>query len=249
MPAYDNTTYGDRIAHQYDDFIQIAPEQTQAAVETLASLAKSGPVLELGIGTGRVALPLHQKGIAVHGIDASQRMIDELRKKADGNGIPVAIGDFVDVAVEGHFSLIYVVFNTIFTLLTQEAQVRCFANVAKRLEPDGLFVLEAFVPDPPRFTGNQNVVASKVDVDEVRLDVTRYDTLNQLLKAQHLVIANGTIQTYPIQLRYAWPCELDLMAQLAGLKLRERWSNWQRSPFTARDTAHISLYQSAASLA
>jgi len=247
VPAYDNATYGDRLAHLYDDFIQISAEQTQAAVDALASLAKSGPVLELGIGTGRVALPLHQKGIAVHGIDASQRMVDELRKKAGGNAIPVAIGDFADVAVEGQFSLVYVVFNTIFTLLTQEAQVRCFANVASHLLPDGLFVIEAFVPDPPRFTGNQNVVASKVDVDEVRLDVTRYDPLHQRLNAQHLVIANGTIQTYPIQLRYAWPSELDLMAKLAGLKLLERWGNWQRSPFTSRDTSHISVYQSLAS--
>jgi SAM-dependent methyltransferase len=249
MPAYDNATYGDRIAHRYDDFIQIPSEQTLAAVETLASLANSGPVLELGIGTGRVALPLHQKGIAVHGIDASQRMVDELRKKAGGNAISITIGDLADVAVEGQFTLVYVVFNTIFTLLTQEAQVRCFANVANHLQSDGLFVIEAFVPDPPRFTGNQNVVASKVDVDEVRLDVTRYDPLHQRLNAQHLVIANGTIQTYPIQLRYAWPSELDLMAQLAGLTLRERWSSWQRSPFTSQDTAHISLYQSMASLA
>ncbi|QNI33642.1 class I SAM-dependent methyltransferase [Alloacidobacterium dinghuense] len=242
MPAYDNATYGNRIASIYDDFIQISLEQTQAAVEALAAMAKDGPVLELGIGTGRIALPLSDKGLAVHGIDASTQMIDELRKKPRGNAIPVTMGDFSEVAVEGRFGLIYVVFNTFFSLLTQEDQVRCFANVAKHLLPDGVFVIEAFVPDPPRFIGNQNVVASKVDVDEVRLDVTRYDPLQQLLKAQHLVIANGTIQTYPIQLRYAWPSELDLMARLAGLKLKERWSNWQRSPFTSGATSHISIY-------
>lgn len=242
MPAYDNATYGDRIAGVYDDFIQTSPAQTQAAVEALATLAKDGPVLELGIGTGRIAVPLSEKGLMVHGIDASTSMIEELRKKPGGNAIPVTSGDFAEVPAKEKFSLIYVVFNTFFSLLTQEDQVRCFANVAKHLLPDGVFVIEAFVPDPPRVTGNQNVVASKVEVDEVRLDVTRYDPLQQLLKAQHVVIANGTIQTYPIQLRYAWPSELDLMAQLAGLQLKERWSNWQRLPFTSGDTKHISLY-------
>jgi len=246
MPPYDNATYGDRIASVYDEFIQISLEQTQTAVETLAALAKAGPVLELGIGTGRIVLPLREKGLVVHGIDASAPMIDELRKKAGGSAIPVTIGDFAEVAVEEKFSLIYVVFNTFFSLLTQEDQVRCFANVAKHLLPDGVFVIEAFVPDPPRVTGNQNVVASKVEVDEVRLDVTRYDPLQQLLKAQHVVIANGTIHTYPIQLRYAWPSELDLMARLAGLKLKERWSNWQRSPFTSGATSHISIYHADA---
>jgi SAM-dependent methyltransferase len=247
LPAYDNATYGDRIASQYDSFIQISPEQTQAAAEALASLAKGGPVLELGIGTGRIALPLREKGLEVRGIDASLRMIDELRKKPGGAAIPVAIGDFADVAVEGKFSLIYVVFNTLFVLLTQEDQVRCFANVARHLLPDGLFVIEAFVPAPPQFNRNQNIVASKVEVDEIRLDVTLYDPLYQRLNAQHLVIANGSIQTYPIQLRYAWPSELDLMAQLAGLELKERWSNWQRAPITSQASTHISLYQSAGS--
>jgi SAM-dependent methyltransferase len=247
VPAYDNATYGDRIASQYDSFIPISPEQTQTAAEALASLAKGGPVLELGIGTGRIALPLREKGLEVRGIDASLRMIDELRKKPGGAAIPVAIGDFADVAVEGKFSLIYVVFNTLFVLLTQEDQVRCFANVARHLLPDGLFVIEAFVPAPPQFNRNQNIVASKVEVDEIRLDVTLYDPLYQRLNAQHLVIANGSIQTYPIQLRYAWPSELDLMAQLAGLELKERWSNWQRAPFTSQASTHISLYQSAGS--
>lgn len=242
MPAYDNATYGDRIASVYDDFIQISLQQTQAAIETLAALANAGPVLELGIGTGRVALPLSEKGIVVHGVDASTQMIDELRKKPGGNAIPVTIGDFAEVAVEGKFSLIYVVFNTFFSLLTQEDQVRCFANVAKHLLPEGLFVIEAFVPDPARFVRGQNVVASKVELDEVRLDVMLHDPLHQLLKAQHLLITNGAIQTYPIQLRYAWPSELDLMAQLAGLKLKERWRNWQRSPFYRRSLgAHFDL--------
>jgi SAM-dependent methyltransferase len=242
MPAYENATYGDRIANQYDDFILISPEHTKATVEALADLAKRGPVIELGIGTGRIALPLRERGIAVHGIDASSRMVDELRKKPGGDAIPVTIGDFGDVAVEGQFSLIYAVFNTFFALLTQEAQVRCFANVARHLLPDGLFVIEAFVPDLSRFTRNQNIAVTKVGVDEVRLDVSLHNPLHQRIESQQLLIANGSIQTYPVQLRYAWPSELDLMAQLAGLTLKERWGNWQRSPFAASGTPHISLY-------
>jgi len=243
MSDYENATYGDRIADAYDDFIQISAEQTQAAVGALASLAKGGPVLELGIGTGRIALPLLEKGIKIQGIDASARMVDRLRKKPGGDAIPITFGDFGDVAVDGQFCLIYVVFNTFFALLTQEAQVRCFANVASHLQADGLFVIEAFVPDPSRFSRNQNIVASKITVDEVRLDITQYDPLHQLLQVQHLVVANGHIQTFPLQLRCAWPSELDLMGQMAGLKLKERWSNWQRSPFTSHDSAHVSVYQ------
>src|SRR5215813_4374251 len=165
MSDYENATYGDRIADAYDDFIQISAEQTQATVEVLASLAKGGPVLELGIGTGRIALPLLAKGIKIQGIDASARMVDRLRKKPGGDAIPITFGDFGDVAVDGQFCLIYVVFNTFFALLTQEAQVRCFANVASHLQADGLFVIEAFVPDPSRFSRNQNIVASKITVD------------------------------------------------------------------------------------
>jgi SAM-dependent methyltransferase len=245
MPDYDSATYGDRFADKYDHFMRISPEQTQSAVEALATLAGSGPVLELGIGTGRIALPLHAKGLPVHGIDASTRMIEALRKKPGGDTIPVAFADFGTVPVEGKFSLIYVVFNTFFALLTQEAQLRCFANVASHLLPGGLFVIEAFVPDLCRFTHNQNVVATNVHLDEVRLDVSTHDPLHQRVDSQHIVIANGSIQTYPVQLRYAWPSELDLMAQLAGMKLRERWSNWQRSAFASGDGGHISLYQSA----
>ena len=156
---------------------------------------------------------------------------------------------FADVAVEGKFSLIYVVFNTLFVLLTQEDQVRCFANVARHLLPDGLFVIEAFVPDPSRFTHNQNIaVPTNVDVDEVRLDITLYDPLYQRLNAQHLVIANGSIQTYPIQLRYAWPSELDLMAQLAGLELKRTVEQLAAfAVYLPGLRAHISLYQSAGS--
>jgi len=243
MNDYDQTTYGDRIAAEYDGFIPITPEQTQAAVETLAALANHGPVLELGIGTGRVALPLAARGLKVQGIDASQKMVDELRKKPGGDAIPVTMGDFGDVAVDGRFNLIFVVFSTFFALLTQEAQVRCFANVAAHLEANGLFVIEAFVPDHSRLAGNQNLAVTTVGVDDVRLIASLHDPLEQRVRSQHIVVANNGTRCYPVQVRYAWPSELDLMAQLAGLQLKERWGTWQRSPFRSSDTSHISVYE------
>lgn len=245
MQEYDSSTYGDRIAHLYDSLRQFTAEHTQAEADALAALANGGPVLELGIGTGRVALPLREKGLEVHGIDASSKMIEELRRKPGGDEIPVAIGDFSDVPVEGKFSLVFVTFNTFFALTTQEAQVRCFANVAAHLLPHGLFVIEAFVPDLSRFTRNQSVVASRIGLDEVRFDVSQHDPLYQRVVAQHVVITQGETRLFPVQIRYAWPSELDLMAQLAGLRLKERWSNWQRSPFTSGSSAHVSVYESA----
>lgn len=243
MDKYDSATYGDRIASHYDEFIPISLEQTQAAVETLAALANGGPVLELGIGTGRIALPLAVKGLAVQGIDASPGMIGELQQKPGGDAIPVTLGDFGEVAVEGKFRLIFVVFNTFFALLTQEAQVRCFANVAAHLEPGGVFVIEAFVPDPSRYIRNQNVVVTTIGLDHVRLAVSLHDPLSQRVNSQHVAIGSDGTHCYPVQLRYAWPSELDLMARLAGLRLMERWSTWQRSPFSASDSSHISLYK------
>lgn len=245
MDRYDNATYGDHIASRYDEFIPISAEQTQAAVETLAALANGGRVLELGIGTGRIALPLAEKGLAVQGIDASSKMLEELRRKPGGDAIPVSLGDFSEVAVEGRFSLIFVVFNTFFALLTQEAQVRCFANVATHLEPGGVFAMEAFVPDPSRYVRNQNVAVTTIDLDEVRLAVSLHDPLSQQVNSQHVVIGNDRTRCYPIQLRYAWPSELDLMARLAGLRLKERWSTWQRAAFGSGDSSHISVYERA----
>jgi SAM-dependent methyltransferase len=245
MDRYDNATYGDRLAEVYDEFTQISPKQTQTAVETLATLASGGRVLELGIGTGRVAVPLAGLGLSVHGIDASTKMLDELRRKPGGESITVTVGDFSEVAVDGRFHLVYVVFNTFFVLLSQEAQLRCFANVAAHLEPGGVFAIEAFVPDLSRYLRNQNVSVGKIGIDEVRLDVTVHDPLHQRVECQHVVVANGSTRIYPIQIRYAWPSELDLMARLAGLRLKERWGNWQRSPFSSSDTTHISLYEPA----
>jgi SAM-dependent methyltransferase len=239
MNDYTGETYGERIADVYDQWYQGYDELMLA---TLSDLAQGGPVLELGIGTGRIALPLHQKGIHVQGIDTSEAMLNKLRSKPGADSIPLTAGNFADVGVEGEFSLIYVLFNTFFALLTQEEQLRCFQNVAHHLRPNGMFVIEAFVPDLTRFRNQQVVSAIKVSTDEVRLDVTQIDPVNQQLTSQHVVLSEQGVCLYPVRLRYAWPSELDLMARLAGLRLKERWGSWERASFTAESTKHISLY-------
>ncbi len=240
MKDYVAATCGDRIADIYDELH--ARLDTQATVSALAGLAGGGRALELGIGTGRIALPLAALGVEVHGIDASQAMVAKLRQKEGGDRIPVTIGDFADVGVEGAFSLIFVVFNTFFGLTSQEDQVGCFRNVAGHLTDDGVFVIEASVPDMTRFVRGQNTQVSQVDTDHVRLDVSLHDPINQRVTSQHVHITESGIKMYPTHIRYAWPSELDLMAQLAGLRLRERWADWDRSPFTANSGKHISVY-------
>jgi SAM-dependent methyltransferase len=242
MDTYDISTYGERIAEIYDE---LHTSYDAAAVSTLTQLAGNGRVLELGIGTGRIALPLAKDGLELHGIDASAAMISKLRAKPGGDSIAVTMGDFADVKVGGEFSLIFVVFNTFFVLRSQEEQVRCFRNVAKRLGKDGVFLLEAFVPDMTRFDRDQNVSATRVTSEHVRLDVSDHDPLEQRVNSQHLFITGEGIKLYPVQIRYAWPSELDLMAQLAGLRLKWRWSGWQRESFTARSEKHISVYERA----
>ena len=239
-PEYTESTYGDRSAPIYD---QWHPEAPAEMVATLKDLAGTGPVLELGIGTGRIALKLAELGLEVHGIDASEAMIAKLRAKQGGDRIPVTLGDFGEVEVDGNFSLVFVVFNTFFCLASQEDQVRCFANVAKRLRSGGLFLIEAFVPDLTRFTRGQNVTTTKIAADEVRLDVSIHDSLAQRTVCQHVVITEAGTRLYPVQVRYAWPSELDLMARLAGMRLRERWSNWRHEPLTTESTNHVSVYE------
>lgn len=242
MRDYRSSTYGDLTADVYDEW-QGDRLDTAAAVELLAHLAGPGPVLELGIGTGRVALPLLERGLEVHGIDSSEAMVAKLRAKPGGDRIPVSIGDFADVDVEGTYRLIFVVFNTFFALLSQEDQVRCFAGVAAHLAVVGAFVIEAFVPDPTRFTLGQNTMTERVDLDRVVLTASRHDSLRQVVESQHVVVSEGRISLYPVQVRYAWPTELDLMARLAGLRLRERWRGWQRETFSAASTTHVSVYE------
>ncbi|MHB8311684.1 MAG: class I SAM-dependent DNA methyltransferase [Candidatus Dormibacteria bacterium] len=244
MEGYGPETYGDRIAGVYDAQYETthALDDTPAAVETLAQLADAGPVLELAIGTGRLALPLAERGLDVHGIDASEQMVAKLREKAGGDRIPVSMGDFANVGVEGEFSLIFVAFNTFFALRPQDDQLRCFQNVAAHLADGGVFVIEAFVPDLALFDRGQRMNVNSVEVGRVVLDASRHDPLAQRVDTQHIVISSEETHLYPVSLRYAFPSELDLMARLAGLELRDRWGGWQREPFTASSGRHISLY-------
>lgn len=239
MEPYEADTYGERIAGIYDDWHGGFDEAT---VVTLRELAQGGRALELGIGTGRVALPLQQSGIEVHGIDASEAMVALLRAKPGGETITVSLGDFAGVAVEGQFSLVYVLVNTFFALLTQDEQVRCFENVARHLSADGAFVIEAFVPDLMRFDGRQAVRAIRVGNDEVRLEVSQLDPASQRVTSQQVVLTEEGVRLYPVKLRFAWPSELDLMARLAGLQLRQRWGSWNRTPFSEESGKHISVY-------
>ncbi len=240
MNFYSNETYGERVAGVYDDWF---PDYDSQAIDALADLARNGRALELGVGTGRIALPLSERGIEVHGIDAASSMLSRLRAKPGSDRITVTQGNFAQVAVEGQFTLIYIVFNTLFALSSQAEQVQCFRNVAKHLAPGGCFLIEAFVPDPRRFTGGQVNWATRVTTDLVELDVGHHDAAAQRVVSQKVVFTDGTVHLYPLQIRYAWPSELDLMAQIAGLRLRERWSSWKRDSFTSESTKHISIYE------
>jgi SAM-dependent methyltransferase len=240
MNPYSNETYGEHVAGVYDEWYA---EYDSHAIEALADLARGGRALELGIGTGRFALPLSAKGVEVHGVDAASSMISRLQAKPGGDRIAITQGNFADVPVDGKFALVYIVFNTFFALSSQDEQVQCFRNVAAHLSHGGCFVIEAFVPDVTRFTGGQVNWATKVTADEVQLDVGQHDPATQRVISQKVVLKEGDVRLYPVQIRYCWPSELDLMAQLAGLRLRERWSNWKREPFTSDSGFHISIYE------
>lgn len=244
--AYDERaeSYGELWADVYDEeHVLMVPPESQ--LDLLAELAGDGRVLELGIGTGRVALPLAARGVAVEGIDASPSMVARLRAKPGGEAIPVVMGDMASLEVDGPFRLVYVVFNTMFALLTQDAQVACFRRVGEELEEGGCFALECFVPDLGRFDRGQSLRTISVDEDVVRVNASRHDAATQQVTAGLIRIGAGQLSMRPVRLRYAWPSELDLMAQIGGLRLRDRWSGWDRSPFTSESTMHVSVYTTA----
>ena len=240
MDGYTDSTYGDAFADVYDEWFDTVDD---AAIDRLAELAEGGRALELGIGTGRVALPLVARGIEVHGIDASEAMVSKLRRRPGAESINVTMGNFADVQVAEEFRLIFVVFNTFFGLVTQEEQVRCFQNVAARLGPGGTFVIEVFVPDMSRFQGGQELRTREVTTERVSLQASLHDSLSQRVKSQYIVFRNNQVNSYPVEIRYCWPSELDLMARLAGLRLRDRWGNWARGEFNATSEKHISVYE------
>jgi SAM-dependent methyltransferase len=242
MAEYDESTYGERIAEVYDAFVGV-PRNADAVVDFLAGVAAGRRALELGVGTGRIALPLAARGIRVAGIDASPKMVAKLRDKSGGDAIPIIIGNFADVNVRGEFSLIYVVFNTFFALLNQEEQVRCFQRVARHLSRDGVFVIEAFVPDVARFDRGQRTGTLQVTADRVVIEATQHNPAAQRLDSAHIVATEEGVKIFPVQLRYAYPSEIDLMARLAGMRLRERFGGWNREPFTAQSGSHVSVYE------
>ncbi len=235
--------FGESVAQHYDESAAdtLGPGSTEKAVEVLAELAGAGPVLELGIGTGRIALPLSQRGLAVHGIDLSTAMIAKLQEKPGAQAIAVTVGDFATTKVDGTFSLAYLVFNTIMNLTTQDEQVACFGNVASHLQSGGCFVVEVSVPRLQQLPVGQRIVP--FTVTPTRLGFDEYEVATQSLVSHHYRVNDGTLDASSIPFRYVWPSELDLMARMAGMRLRHRWSGWQRKPFTSHSHKHVSVWE------
>jgi SAM-dependent methyltransferase len=239
----DDGYFDERVAARYDDSEgeMFEAEVVEQTVDFLAELAGSGRVLELGIGTGRIALPLAKRGISVHGIELSKAMVARLRAKPDGDDIGVTIGDFGTTTVVGSFALAYLVFNTIMNLTTQEAQVACFRNAAAHLEPGGCFVIEVMIPELQRLPGGETFRVFYGS--ESYWGIDEYDVANQGLISHHLEVVDDKLERVSMPFRYAWPSEYDLMAQLAGMSLRERWSGWKREPFTNESRKHVSVWE------
>jgi SAM-dependent methyltransferase len=240
---HDDGYFDESVASRYDENAadRFDPMVLGPTVDFLAGLAGNGRALELGVGTGRVAIPLAERGVEVHGIDLSNAMTARLRAKPRGQTIGVTIGDFATTRVEGSFSLVYVVFNTIENLTTQEAQVSCFRNAAAHLEPGGCFVVEVAVPGLRRLPPGETFQVFSGSDDYWGID--EYDVANQGLISHHLQIVDGKLERDSMPFRYAWPAEFDLMAQLAGMTLRERWAGWKREPFTSESRQHVSVWE------
>jgi SAM-dependent methyltransferase len=240
--------FGERVAARYDESAENAdmssPEVLDPVVDFLAELAGDGRALELGIGTGRVALPLARRGVPVHGIELSKAMVERLRAKPGGEDIGITIGDFATAAAPGTFAVAYLVYNTIMNLTTQAAQVACFRNVAEHLEPGGCFVIEVGVPSLRRLPAGETLLA--FHVSETRWGIDEFDVANQGLISHHFEIVDGGVERDSVPFRYAWPAELDLMAQLAGMHLRDRWGGWRREPFTSESQKHVSVWEKPA---
>jgi SAM-dependent methyltransferase len=239
----DNGFFDDRVAARYDESASdmFDPGVVEPVIDFLVEIGGSGRALELGIGMGRIALPLAKRGVPVHGIELSKAMVARLRAKPGSEDIGVTIGDFATTTVDGSFSLAYLVFNTIMNLTTQAAQVACFRNVAAHLQPGGCFVIEVGVPGLQRLPPGETIRA--FHVSETRWGFDEYDVATQALTSHHFEIVDGRLQRLSIPFRYAWPSELDLMAQLAGMSLRSRWSGWKGEPFTGDSRKHVSVWE------
>lgn len=234
--------FGESVAARFDERYAYQADAAVVGpmVAFLAELATDGAALELGIGTGRIALPLAERGVRVHGIDLSEAMVARLRAKPGGERVGVTIGDFATATVEGMFKVAYLVANTIMNLTTQDEQVACFQNAAAHLEPGGCFVIEVLVPGLRRLPPGERF--QPFDVSPTHLGFDEYDVARQGLVSHHYWIDEGTTEVLSPPFRYVWPSELDLMARLAGMSLRERWSGWTREPFTSESTGHVSVW-------
>jgi SAM-dependent methyltransferase len=232
--------FAGRVAETYDGDGEAERPGAVAPVVDFLERYAAGGALELGIGTGRIALPLAERGVHVEGIDLSPDMVAQLRKKPGGGEIPVALGDFATTSVDRRFSIVYLVFNTIMNLTSQDAQVACFRNAAAHLEPGGRFVIEVGVPDLQRLPRGEVYRPFAVRSDHLGFD--EYDVPNQGLVSHHYSLDGGRVETVAMPFRYVWPSELDLMARLAGLRLAERFGGWQREPFTAESDSHVSVW-------
>lgn len=237
-----------RIARTYDADAadRFAPEVLDPTVDVLAALAGDRPALELAIGTGRVALPLRQRGVEVHGIDISPPMVEQLRAKPGGDAIPVTIGDMATTRLDQRFGLVYLVFNTINNLTTQEEQVACFRTAADHLEPGGCFLIEVVVPDLRRLPPGESSRCFALAPGYVAVEEFTDFTEAQIAWSHHFRIVDGKGHVFSAPYRHVWPAELDLMAQLAGLTRLHRWEDWTRRPFTTDSPAHISTWQKPA---
>jgi SAM-dependent methyltransferase len=239
----DDGYFDERVAARYDESSaeMFDPAVVEPVVDLLVELAGDGRALELGVGTGRIALPLARRGVPVHGIELSNAMVARLRAKPGGEDIGVTIGDFATATVDGTFTVAYLVFNTIQNLTTQAAQVACFRNVAAHLEPGGRFVIEVGVPQLRRLPPGETVRA--FHVSETGWGLDEFDVATQGLTSHHFRIVDGRVERFSVPFRYVWPSELDLMAELAGMSLRERWSGWNREPFTSESRKHVSVWE------
>jgi SAM-dependent methyltransferase len=239
----DDGYFDERVAARYDDSAadMFDPAVVDPVVDMLVDLADGGRVLELGIGTGRIALPLSQRGVSVHGIELSKAMVERLRSKPGSGDIEVTIGDFATTRVDGAFTVAYLVFNTIMNLTTQDAQVNCFRNVAAHLAPGGCFVIESGIPDLQRLPPGDTIRAFHVSESSWGFD--EYEVAMQGLTSHHFEWVDGTLEWHSIPFRYVWPSELDLMARLAGMRLRDRWSGWKREPFSDVSRKHVSVWE------
>lgn len=241
MDPTDPGQAGQQWVADYDELHRhLDPADT---VDAVAELAGGGPVLELGVGTGRIALPLAARGVEVVGVDASAAMLQRLHDKPGGQALATVEADFVDVTLDRRFAVVLAAFNTLFAVTSQPRQVAAVANAAAHLQPGGMFAVEAFVPDLEQFHRGQSVRASQAGGDDVVLKTATHDPANQRIDSTVVWLSPRGIRTHPVTLRYAWPGELDLMAQLAGLELVDRWGGWDRRPFTSASGTHVSIYQ------